>query len=174
MSTIPVICNNQICRAVWFVDDAIEIEPGASATIRNCTASPCPRCGGSGSTPDGIYKHSSISYFDKNQLTIVLYALDQLRSMASNGASQEGIRKEIGQRFPFLKSLEKYLPKDSASLAAWVAIVLSIMTTCSATQQTQRDSSRPFLVPVSNHEVLEAIHGDLLDYQASNTGNLAL
>lgn len=51
MINIPAVCNQ--CKN-FFPGDAVP-EGSTNVTFNNKTVSPCPRCGGTGTVPDGVY-----------------------------------------------------------------------------------------------------------------------
>lgn len=49
---LPAICNK--CGCIF--ESGFALGFGSTMTISNCNSGPCPRCGGSGNIPNGVYK----------------------------------------------------------------------------------------------------------------------
>lgn len=156
---IPVLCDTRGCNTVWFNPSLFAIGPGASVTLSRITVAPCPKCGGSGHIPDGIYRHSSAELFNGSELEIVVRALTFLRRKAAAGATTDEIRREIKSRFPFLKGIKNFLPKDGAALVAYLTLILGIMTYQSIKSPVEQPQQVQALKAIS--EAIERVHADL-------------
>jgi hypothetical protein len=69
MPLMPAICDN--CGAV-FSSGVMGSDGASHITFANCTAGPCPRCGGMGHIPDGVYNFigNAIEFLSGPQRTI--------------------------------------------------------------------------------------------------------
>jgi hypothetical protein len=93
---------------------------------------PCPRCGGMGHFPDGIYD------FVDNAITLLqgpersASELERiaaiLREARQKGTSSEELKRQIRDEIPELKSLGDLLPKTRPELYAFIALLIAILT----------------------------------------------
>jgi hypothetical protein len=115
MGFVPAICNK--CGHLFnsnFVG-------GGSGTIIGCGVG-CPRCGGPAWIPDGKYTISEektvIESLDGTKINAVFTLL---MSAVSENWEHERVKDEL---ISLNTGLEKYIPRDSQSLASWVRTIL--------------------------------------------------
>lgn len=129
MPLMPAFCDN--CGTVFssgvFGDNALQ------TTFVNCTAGPCPKCGGTGHIPDGVYNlvGSAIEFLSGPQRTIdelkKLYIL--LKLAKEKQYAPEKINEELEKELPqFVSLLKDILPKTKTELYSFIGLILTAIT----------------------------------------------
>jgi hypothetical protein len=147
---VPAICPNG-----HVFDSGFFIEGVQDATFVG-NRSQCPVCGQMGVVPDGIYGATS----DTIQVVATSgYSRDQLERIAavllraqSEGAKPKEIAKALSAESPELAELvRRYAPRTSGELAAWIAVLLTlIFGVMQATQSRPRG-----LTPRQTEQIVE-------------------
>jgi hypothetical protein len=129
MPLMPAICDN--CGAV-FSSGVFGGEGALNTTFVGCTAGPCPKCGGTGHIPDGVYNFvgNAIEFLSGPQRTI-----DELRILAEllriakrEKFSPEILNEKIEKALPHFSLFKNFLPKTRAEFYAFVSIILAVIT----------------------------------------------
>jgi RNase P subunit RPR2 len=129
MPLMPAFCDN--CGTVFssgvYGDNALQ------TTFVNCTAGPCPKCGGIGHIPDGVYNlvGSAIEFLSGPQRTIdELKRLSELLNIAKEKQfTPEKINEELEKELPqFLSLLKDILPKTKTELYSFIGLILTAIT----------------------------------------------
>jgi len=98
----------------------------------NVGVSPCPKCGGNGRIPDGIYSfidNAILLLSDRTRTKSELQKLgDILKKARQKQATTQELSVKIQNELPELSSLKDILPKTRTELYAFVAIILTIIT----------------------------------------------
>jgi hypothetical protein len=128
VSVIPAICDTPKCGTVWFAAHILELGSGSSAQITNCATGPCPACGGSGRIPDGIYTNASAHLLKPRDAQKVLNALNALREQVKRGGTTKDIEQEITRKYPFLKNLAPFLPKNALELGTYLLVIATLVS----------------------------------------------
>ena len=117
-----------VCDSCQFVFPSI-VPLGTNTTFQNVTASPCPKCGGKGSIPDGTYSAIdgvitavATSKISRDQLARLLVIV---RSQSSGSTIAQQIESEV----PEGSVLARYIPENASQLAAYLAILVALLTT---------------------------------------------
>lgn len=111
MIDLPAICDN--CGMVF--RSGIAGGGGATITMVNSKAGPCPNCGAVGSIPDGTYRliENVIEVLSAPQRTVK--ELERLSATLENARnrkySSQQLEEEIKKEAPELSSLTELLPK---------------------------------------------------------------
>ena len=132
----PVICLNASCNTLWLAQRIVSAGPNTTVNMIGNMVAPCPGCGGTGRIPDGVYTVSSAKLFNDADVDRVLSAINALRENAAAGASKEEIEATISRDYSFLEGLKQYLPKNAIELAAYLAIIATIVGYCSRESDT--------------------------------------
>ena len=128
MPTMPAFCDT--CGTIF--GSGIQIENSANISFSGCTAGPCPKCGGNGNVPDGIY-----SFFD--QTIHILSAKERtreefaklaalLKAAKQRNTSANELAAEIEQKVPSLSMLGVLLPKDRNETLQYISLLLAIIS----------------------------------------------
>jgi hypothetical protein len=127
---VPAICRD--CGAVFAAPNIFQGE-ALNVTMIGNTVSPCPRCGGTGEIPDGVYD------FVGDTIRVVAnsgYSRQQLERLAALVAQARGARTPAAEvvatlerEAPELSELAKRLlvPKTPADLAGWLMLLLMVL-----------------------------------------------
>jgi uncharacterized protein YecA (UPF0149 family) len=129
-ATFPAIC--QSCGHIYM---GLELEPGVTDGIELSNIEsvyPCPRCGGVGSIPDGVYSLSKDALEQLKASHASQEALKKFRKIISLGKREnrepEAIVAEIKKEVPELSSVADLLPKKRSELYAFIAMLIGIVT----------------------------------------------
>ena len=128
MPALPAFCDT--CGAIF--PSGIVAENSTNISLSNCAAGPCPRCGGLGHIPDGVYNFigntiqllsgSNRSINELNRLA------DLLRTLQEKKATYEETKQVISKELPELSSVADLLPKTRQDFYQFIALILSIIT----------------------------------------------
>jgi len=129
MVNIPAFCDT--CGAAF--PSGFALENCSNVHLSGNKSGPCPRCGGMGSVPDGVFNVTGnvIEILSAPNRTFQqLSALSEiLKSAASGKKSSEEIAKEIEDKVPVLSPVAKYMPKNATELVAWLTFILLAIQT---------------------------------------------
>lgn len=143
---VPAVCDN--CGAIFA--SAIEATNSKNISFSNCTAGPCPACGGMGHIPDGVYNFigNTIELLSGPGRTVseLERLANILKAARDNGASLDQVKSEIQKNMPELSSLKDMLPKNRSELYAFLALILSVISIL----LSQIASNKPIEVAVHN------------------------
>ena len=127
MPLIPAFCDN--CGAAFssgfFLDNCTNI------TLSGNKSGPCPRCGGMGSVPDGVFnviggviEQIGVIRSKTETLNKVVAILN---SAAETKVSSQQLAQSIRKETPELSSLADVLPKTRVELYAFITLLLAII-----------------------------------------------
>ncbi|MBU2570355.1 MAG: SEC-C domain-containing protein [Gammaproteobacteria bacterium] len=129
MVNIPAFCDT--CGASF--PSGFAFENCSNVHLSGNKSGPCPRCGGMGSVPDGVFNITgnvieilSAPTRTIEQLTVLSKIL---KIAASSKKSPEEIAKEIEDKVPDLSLIAKYIPKNASELVAWLTFILLAIQT---------------------------------------------
>lgn len=108
----------------------VDAGPGSRVEFRGVTVGPCPRCGGTGRVPDGIYEFASraFSRLASRPTPDLQRLLEILQRFESGLATPDEVREEVDEQVPAASSLiAKMLSAEGAATAAWLAVLLMIV-----------------------------------------------
>jgi len=129
MVNIPAFCDT--CGAAF--PSGFAFENCSNVHLSGNKSGPCPRCGGMGSVPDGVFNFAGnvIEILSAPNRSIEqLTALSEiLRSAAGSKKSSEEIAKEIEDKVPELSSVANYMPEKATELVAWLTFILLAIQT---------------------------------------------
>ena len=125
---VPAVCNN--CGVIFA--SGIEATNSKNISFSNCTAGPCPACGGMGHIPDGVYNFigNTIELLSGPGRTVseLERLANILRAARDERASLEQVKSEIQEKIPEFSSLKDILPKNRSELYAFLALILSVIS----------------------------------------------
>jgi len=123
----PAVCDK--CGTIFPSAFNIAAE---NVGIYGCSSCPCPKCGGYGRIPDGIYSfidNAILLLSDRTRTKSQLHKLaDILKKARQKHATTQELGDKIQNELPELSSLKDILPKTRTELYAFVAIILTIIT----------------------------------------------
>jgi SEC-C motif-containing protein len=123
----PAVCD--ICGTIFPSPFNILAE---NVGLFNIGVGPCPKCGGEGSVPDGIYSfidNTILLLSDRTRTKSELQKLaDILTDARKKQATTQELSEKIQKELPELSSLKDILPKTRTELYAFIAIILTIIT----------------------------------------------
>jgi len=123
----PAVCDT--CGSIFPSD--FEIIDSLHISFSGCTSGPCPKCGGVGHIPDGVYNFigDTIELLSGPSRTVSeLNRLAKILSQARNERiSLEQISNRIQEEVPELLSLKDFFPKSRSELYAFLTIIITII-----------------------------------------------
>jgi uncharacterized protein YecA (UPF0149 family) len=130
-----------------FFDNATNI------TLSGNRAGPCPRCGGMGHVPDGVFNFvgSTIEILSAPERTI-----DELQRFASilreaqkTSQTKEEVAAKVERDVPALSGLIKLLPENRAELYGFLAVVLAAIQLLTQPSESSKANSPQVTVNVT-------------------------
>lgn len=107
-----------------------------------------------GAIPDGIYEATRMTLANPQQYAIISAALAEIQRLLETKSQPAEIARTIEEKYPFLASLKRYLPKDASQMAAVVAVLLSIINSC----QRNAAADRPPIDIQAQKAIVDALH----------------
>ena len=127
MPHLPAFCNS--CGSVF--KSGIYVENSIDIGFSNCSAGPCPVCGGMGHIPDGVYNFigDTIELLSGSQRTVAeLKRLAIILSEArKDRLSSEEIISKVDKELPELNTFKDILPKNRNELYSFIGLIISII-----------------------------------------------
>lgn len=119
---------------ILFFHQAIVADNSTNVSISNCTAGPCPKCGGLGHIPDGVYNFigDSIELLSGpqrslNELKKLAYILETAKKRETN---PQALKNEIKRSVPELSSISDLLPKTRSEFYNFIIMLSTVVTLC--------------------------------------------
>lgn len=129
MPHVPAICRT--CGAVF--PSGIVADNSRDIMFTGCTAGPCPRCGGTGEIPDGVYdfvgeamRVVAAPSYSRERLERIAAILAQARQA---GAPAADVVAALEDEAPELSDLARRLlvPRTPAELAGFLVVLLMVV-----------------------------------------------
>lgn len=124
---VPAVCDT--CGTIF--PSGFVAEGASNVTFSGCGAGPCPKCGGNGHIPDGLYNFigDTIELLSGPARTVAeLQRLAEILKQArAEGATAEQISKKIDEEVPKLASLKAKLPKTKSELYTFLGISIAAL-----------------------------------------------
>lgn len=125
MPSVPAFCDT--CGTVF--NSGIFVENSTNISFAGNRSGPCPKCGGMGHIPDGVFNFigSTIEILSAPQRTIseLMHLVEILRKAKANSETREQVASRIEKELPALSVLAKLLPENQAELYGFLAVVLA-------------------------------------------------
>ena len=125
MPAVPAFCMD--CgtpfNSGFFFDNATNV------TLSGNVSGPCPKCGGMGRVPDGVFNFigNTIEILSAPQRTIseLLRLQAILRDARIKSESKEAVASRLSSELPTLLLLAKLLPENKSELYGFLSVVLA-------------------------------------------------
>lgn len=128
MPMIPAFCDS--CGTPF--PSGVFAENCLHMTMTGGRSGPCPKCGGMGSVPDGVFNivGSAIEIINApmrtvEQLKRYAQILDEAKEQE---LSRERITKKINEEVPEFSRINQYIPETKPELYAFLALIISFLT----------------------------------------------
>jgi SEC-C motif len=125
MPSVPAFCDT--CSTVF--NSGFFVENSTNISFSGNRSGPCPKCGGMGHIPDGVFNFigNTIEILSAPERTISeLSRLAQIfRDAKANSETKEQVASRIEKEIPALSKLAKLLPENRAELYGFLALVLA-------------------------------------------------
>jgi hypothetical protein len=123
---LPAVCDQ--CGTI-FQQRAIKLQNVQHASFTNVSVGPCPKCGGMGHIPDGVYnvignviEVVSAPAHSRTDLERIAEIFRQARERKE---SPEEVAAKVRRDVPSLSKIADLLPHDRAEMYAFVQVVLA-------------------------------------------------
>lgn len=127
MPVFPAFCDS--CDTVF--DSGFYFEQNANVTLKGNTGGRCPKCGGIGHVPDGVFNFvgNTIQVLSAPERTIEeLTRLARIIHRAkANDETREQVASHIEKELPSLAGFVKLLPHNKIELYGLLALILPII-----------------------------------------------
>jgi hypothetical protein len=138
---LPAFCDD--C-GVAFPSGFVVTGEVVGLSMAGNTSGPCPRCGGKGHLPDGVFNFTgqTIEIVSAPGRTIDELArfADILRKARESGASPDATAREIRENTPNFAGVADLLPKNRQD---WYAFLTLLMTIVALAMQLMKHSESP-------------------------------
>jgi len=128
MPMMPAFCTN--CGAAF--SSGIFIENCRNVAMHGNMSGPCPRCGGMGAVPNGVFNviDGVIDIINGNRSSTALlnHVTNLLNKAITEHKSADEISENIRAETPELSSIADVLPKTRNELYAFIALLLALIT----------------------------------------------
>ncbi|MDM7948968.1 SEC-C metal-binding domain-containing protein [Hydrogenophaga sp.] len=128
MPAVPAFCDT--CGTVFssgiFVEDSMHI------SLSGNKAGPCPRCGGMGHVPDGVFNFigNTIEILSAPERTVseLIGLAKILQEARRKGEDKEEVTARIEKELPSLSTLAKLLPTNKSELYGFLGVVIAAVS----------------------------------------------
>ncbi|EIK0774875.1 SEC-C metal-binding domain-containing protein [Vibrio harveyi] len=129
MPVIPAFCDS--CGTPF--SSGFYFENCTEISMTGCKSGPCPKCGGQGSIPDGVFNviGNVIEILDAPRKTVEQFAryTRVLHEAREQKLSREEVKTKIEEEVPELSGISSYLPKTRTELYAFITLLLTFIAT---------------------------------------------
>ena len=125
MPSVPAFCDT--CGTVF--SSGIFVENSTNISFAGNRSGPCPRCGGMGHVPDGVFNFigNTIEILSAPERTIaeLTHLARILAEAKAKSETREQVASRIEKEVPSLSKLAKLLPENRSELYGFLAVVLA-------------------------------------------------
>jgi hypothetical protein len=125
MPVVPAFCDT--CGTAF--NSGVFVENATNITFTGNPSGPCPRCGGMGHVPDGVFNFigNTIQILSAPERTVSeLLGLSRiLREAREKGENKEQVTARIQKELPSLSVLAKLLPTNKSELYGFLGVVIA-------------------------------------------------
>lgn len=155
MPSVPAFCDT--CGTVF--NSGFFVENSMNISFSGNRSGPCPRCGGMGHVPDGVFNFigNTIEILSAPERTVAeLTHLSRILDEAkTKSETREQVASRIEKELPSLSKLAQLLPENRSELYGFLAVVLAAVqlftqtpaapssTTINVTQVIQQVTAEP-------------------------------
>jgi hypothetical protein len=128
MPAVPAFCDNcgTAFNSGFFCDNSTDV------TFSNILCGPCPRCGGKGHVPDGVFNFigNTIEILSAPERTVseLLGLARILREARDKRESKEHVAARIEKELPSLSRLAKLIAETKSEFYSFLAVVIAAVT----------------------------------------------
>jgi hypothetical protein len=128
MPAVPAFCDS--CGTAF--NSGFVVENSTNITFAGNRSGPCPRCGGMGHVPDGVFNFigNTIQILSAPERTVseLLGLARILREARDKGEDKEQVTARIEKELPTLSVLAKLLPTNKNELYGFLGVVIAAVT----------------------------------------------
>ena len=125
MPVLPAFCDT--CGTAF--NSGFFAENARGVTFAGNRSGPCPRCGGMGHVPDGVFNFvdNTIEILSAPERSIseLMTLAKILKEARATGRSKEEVSQVVEKELPALSSLMKLLPENKNELYGFLGVVLA-------------------------------------------------
>ncbi len=139
MSTFVAFCENPSCGAIFPAPNIIGGEGTATIQMTDSRYGPCPRCGGFGRIPDGIYRYAN------HVVEFLRGPQESLAALRKVQAILAGFRGHTPSRDEVLSQVRDFAPRVASAMEKvpsiavtqqWIQILIAFVTLAILIQTT--------------------------------------
>lgn len=143
MPAVPAFCDT--CGTAF--NSGIFVENSTNISFSGNRSGPCPRCGGMGHVPDGVFNFigNTIEILSAPERTVSeLLSLARIfREARDRGEDKEQVAARVEKEVPSLSALAKLLPTNKSELYGFLGVVIAAVALY--TQSADRPPSQTVL-----------------------------
>ena len=128
MPAVPAFCDT--CGTVF--NSGFFVENSTNISFSGNRSGPCPKCGGMGHVPDGVFNFigNTIEILSAPERTVseLLGLSALLREARTKGENREQVVARIEKELPSLSILAKLLPTNKNELYGFLSVVIAAVT----------------------------------------------
>ena len=152
MPIVPAFCDS--CGTAF--NSGIFVENAQHITFAGNRSGPCPKCGGMGHVPDGVFNFvgDTIEILSAPQRTATeLLSLARiLREARAKSEDKEQVAARLEKELPALSILSKLLPENKNELYGFLGVILAAISLF-----TQSDDKPNIQTTVNVTQVIETV-----------------
>lgn len=164
---IPAICENPKCGEIFTSASIVPLNEGSSVYFEDTSIGPCPKCGGFGLVPNGLYTNASSAIKFTPQSADSRSAMERalllVREAAKGGMTPEAFQKAAQERAPELSALWKLTPTTASEAHSFWMLVITTLYVILVAIQTFRSSNQQLAVPKEIIDAVQSAHRDSHD-----------
>ncbi len=145
---IPAFCDNENCRTVF--PSGFVFSNVANATFSGNKSGPCPRCGGMGHVPDGIFNFvgETIEIISAPEKTLddFLKFSKIIREAYEQKQSFEMVAQNIKEKTPSFSKILDLLPDNKSDWYTFIGTLVAIVALISQQRTTRANVDKQVTV----------------------------
>ena len=151
MPVVPAFCNT--CGTAF--SSGIFVENSSNVSFAGNMSGPCPKCGGMGHVPDGVFNFigNTIEILSAPERTIhELVSLARiLKEARAKAETKAQVESRIKTELPGLSLLGKLLPENKSELYGFLSVILAALAL-----YTQPTETPPAQTIININQVIES------------------
>jgi len=158
MPQIPAICLTPNCNTLF--PSGVELQNARNISFQNCKSGPCPKCGGTGKIPDGLYDafESKIFAFlsHENDIDLFRKITETVQRDLKRYISPKNIKKKLNKQFPKHKNTWSLIPESKLDAYAVIQIILAIISTAITVGSCTKSNKETIINQTYNNIYIES------------------
>jgi SEC-C motif len=139
VSTFVAFCDNPTCGAIFLAPNIIGGAGSATLSMTGTRYGPCPRCGGNGHIPDGVYRYANhvVEFLRGPQESLAALRKVEalLRTVQSQSPTRDELLNQVRAVAPGVAGAMEKAPTVAVT-QQWIQILLAFVTLAILVQTT--------------------------------------